>query len=115
MRRGADPCLLFILAHLEHASARLDLRPGAPSRYEGASECRIREGDREGVIPRVPEGVIAHPSAPQFSSSQTVICVCRWPRPSGGTPIRMRTGKRRSANMIISGGLPGIVFLVCSD
>jgi hypothetical protein len=31
--------------------------------------------------PRVPEGVMVHPSAPQFSSSQAVIWVCRWPRP----------------------------------
>ena len=29
--------------------------------------------------PRVPEGVIAQPSEPQFSSSQVVIWVCRWP------------------------------------
>ena len=35
----------------------------APPRYERASERRIREADREGVIPRVPKGVIAQPSA----------------------------------------------------
>jgi hypothetical protein len=31
-------------------------------------------------MPRVPDGVIAHPSAPQFSSSQAVMCVCRFAR-----------------------------------
>jgi hypothetical protein len=32
-----------------------------------------------------PEGVMAHPPAPQFSSSQAVMCVWHWPRPRGGT------------------------------
>lgn len=50
---------------------------------------------------------MVQPSGRQFSSSQAVICVCRWPRPCGGTPILMRTGKRRSAVVIISRGLPG--------
>jgi hypothetical protein len=50
----------------------------------------------------VPEGVIAQPSAPQFSSSQALIWVCRWLRPPGGTPILIRTGKRRSADVIMS-------------
>src|SRR3984893_8226641 len=63
---------------------------------------------------RVPYGVMAHPSAPQFSSSQAVIRACCRPRPSGGTAMRMRTGKRRSAPVISSRGLLGIVFLVCS-
>jgi hypothetical protein len=53
---------------------------------------------------RVPEGVIAQPSAPRFASSQGVICECRWPRAFGGTAILMRTGKRRSAKVIISRG-----------
>jgi hypothetical protein len=58
--------------------------------------------------PRIPDGVVAHPSAPQFSSSQAVIRAYRWPRPPGGTAILMRTGNRRSAIVIISRGLPGI-------
>src|SRR6516164_8416135 len=29
--------------------------------------------------PRVPEGVMAQPSAPQFSPSQAVIWACHWP------------------------------------
>jgi hypothetical protein len=32
----------------------------------------------------------------------------RWSRPPGGIPILMRTGKRRSAAVIISCALPGI-------
>src|SRR6516162_9733204 len=66
-------------------------------------------------MPRVPEGVMAHPSRPQFSSSQAVIRAYRWPRPSGATPTRMRTGKHCSATEIIPRGLPGIsTFLVRS-
>jgi len=58
---------------------------------------------------------MAHPSGLQFSSSQAVICVCRWPRPCGGMPILMRMGKRRSAVVINSRGLPGIsTFLICA-
>src|SRR5882757_10430660 len=33
--------------------------------------------------PRIPDGVMAHPSAPQFSSSQAVIWAWRWPKPPG--------------------------------
>src|SRR3984893_4339466 len=57
---------------------------------------------------------MAHPSAPQFSSSQAVIRACCRPGPSGGMAMRMRTGKRRSAPVISSRGLPGIMFLFCS-
>jgi hypothetical protein len=32
------------------------------------------------------------------------------PKPPGGTPILMRTGKRRSANVIMSRGLPAIPY-----
>ena len=45
---------------------------------------------------------MARPTGLQFSSSQAVICVCRWPRPCGGTPILIRTGRRRSAEVIMS-------------
>jgi hypothetical protein len=110
MRPRANPCLPFIVAHLEDASGCLRFTTDVPPRHERAGECRIREVDRDRVIstPRAPDGVIAHPSAPQFSSSQAVICVYRWPRPLGGTAILMRTGKRRSAAVIISPGLPGM-------
>jgi hypothetical protein len=47
---GPDPRRQLILAHLEHASGSLDLRPDASSRYEGARECRIREVNRDRVI-----------------------------------------------------------------
>lgn len=50
---------------------------------------------------------MAQPSAPQFSSSQAVRRMSCWPSPSGARPIRMRTGKRRSAAAIMSRGLPG--------
>ena len=58
-----------------------------------------------------PRGVIAQRYAPQFASSQAVIWVSRWPRPLGRTAILMRTRKRRSA-IVISRGLPGIMFLL---
>jgi hypothetical protein len=50
MRPGADPCLPFIVAHLEDAACRLDLGPDASPRYEGARECRITEVDRQGIV-----------------------------------------------------------------
>jgi len=65
----------LVVAHLEHAPGRLDLRPCAPPGDKGAGERGIREIDRNRVIqnPRVPEAVMAQPSAPQFSSSQAVM------------------------------------------
>jgi hypothetical protein len=66
--------------------------------------------------PRVPEGVIAQPSAPQLSSSQAVIWAWRRPSPPGGMAILTRTGNVRSAVVIISRGLPGIscsLFVLC--
>jgi len=36
MQPGADPCLRFIVAHLEDATYRLDLGPNAPPCDEGA-------------------------------------------------------------------------------
>jgi len=90
------------------------LRPSRPSsRRTNEQRTRSRASRRRNIerasfsTPRVPEGVMVQPSGRQFSSSQAVICVCRWPRPCGGTPILMRTGKRRSAVVIISRGLPG--------
>jgi hypothetical protein len=50
--------------------------------------------------PRVPEGALAHPTAPQFSSSQACIRLRRSPRPPAGTATRIRTGNRRSASRL---------------
>jgi hypothetical protein len=60
-----DPRLRLILLHLEHASGLLDFCSDAPPGHECAGERSISQLDREGVIstPRVPEGVIAQPSA----------------------------------------------------
>jgi hypothetical protein len=63
----------------------------------------------------VPEGVITQPLAPAFSSSHALIRSSRGPSPSGGTPIRTRTGKRRSASAIMNPELAAIgVFRFCS-
>jgi len=77
MQPGSDPRLRLILAHLKQASSRLDLSPDAPPRDKGVREGGVREVDRDGVIQHAarPEGVMAQPSEPQFSSSQAVICV----------------------------------------
>jgi hypothetical protein len=50
------------------------------------------------ATPRSPAGVIAHPSAPQFSSSQACISVSWAPNPPGGMPSLIRHGNRRSAS-----------------
>jgi hypothetical protein len=55
---------------------------------------------------------MAQPLAPQFSSNQAVICVCRWPSSPGGTAILMRTGKRCSAVVIISRGFPATTMFL---
>jgi len=55
--------------------------------------------------PRVPEEPVRRR---RNSHRKGVIWVCRWPRPLGGTPILIRTGKRRSADVIMSRGLPGM-------
>ena len=61
--------------HPKHAFRRLDLVTSTLSGDERARECGIGEVDRDGVVenPAHPGGVIAQPSAPQFSSSQAVI------------------------------------------
>jgi hypothetical protein len=71
MQPRPDPRCWVIIAHRH---SRLDPVTGAPPRYKRAGQCRIEEIDRSGVVgsPRVPECVIAQPSAPQFSSSQVV-------------------------------------------
>jgi hypothetical protein len=110
MQRRPDPRYWIIIAQLKHAASRLHPVPGAPPRYKRAGQRRIGEYIEAASLstPRVPDGVIAHPSAPQFSSSQAVIRAYRGPRPPGGMAILMRTGKRRSTIVIISHGLPGI-------
>jgi hypothetical protein len=47
-----------------------------------------------------PAGVIAQPSAPQFSSSQALMRLRRRPKPPGGTATITRTGKRRPASRL---------------
>jgi hypothetical protein len=77
MQPRPDPRLRRILAHLEHASRGLDLGPA----HQRATNALASVASPKYIewasfsTPRVPEGVIAHPSAPQFSSSQAVICV----------------------------------------
>jgi hypothetical protein len=68
---------------------------------------RGNRSTRRRSAPRIHDGVIAQPSAPQFSSSHAVMSECSWPNPPGETPILMRTGKRRSAVVIC--GCPGIL------
>jgi len=84
-----DPRHRLVLSHPERSFGGLDLVADAPARDKRAGERWIGEVDRDRIV-RVPEGVIAQPSAPQFSSSQAVICVYRWPRPFGGSVMGMR-------------------------
>jgi hypothetical protein len=69
------PWRRVVLSHLEHTPDRLHLGPYAPPGDECAGECGVHEIDRDRVIEDAahPEGVIAQPSDPQFSSSQAVI------------------------------------------
>ena len=110
MQPGSNPSLRLILAHLEHPTGRLDLSPDAPPGNKGSSERRISKVDREGVV--------QHPAGSRGRHSPTVrtavlvepIGHLRVPLPEtfGGMAILMRTGKRRSAKVIITRGLPGI-------
>ena len=73
----------LIIAYLERASFGLDLRPDAPPGDEGARGWHPRNRSRS--CHSEPGGCRrrAQPnqSAPQFPSSQAVICGCRWLRP----------------------------------
>ena len=63
------PRLRPILAHPEHASSVSTLAPTHHRGYERARERCIAEVNLDGVIqhrPRIPDGVIAHPSAPSW-------------------------------------------------
>ena len=75
MARRSDPLCRLVLSHLKHAPGSLDQTSGTPSGDKSARERGIGEVDRDGVIqnPRIPEGVIAQRSEPQFSSSHAVI------------------------------------------
>src|ERR1051326_7014635 len=85
-----------------------------PTRHQRATKAaaRVASGKYTATasltMPRNPEGVIAQQSAPQFSSSHAFMRSRLLPRPCGGTAIRMRTGKRRSASPIISFELAAI-------
>jgi len=117
MQPGPDALRRLIVANAEHAAFRLNPGCRAPAGDERARERSVDEIDRHSIVntPRIPDGVVAHPSVPQFSSSQAVISAWRRPKPPGGTAILMRTGKRRSAMVMISRGLPGIFkFPLCS-
>ena len=50
MQARPNPRRRLVLAHLEYATGRLDLGPGAPSGDEGSGKRRIREVDRDRVI-----------------------------------------------------------------
>src|SRR5262249_44753910 len=51
---------------------------------------------------RVPDGVMAHPSASQFSSSQAMICVCRCPRPLGHRDHLARIARHSGVPLLFS-------------
>jgi hypothetical protein len=57
---------------MEHATGRFDLGVGATRRDDGARERCVREVGHAALFstPRIPEGFIAQPSEPQFSSSK---------------------------------------------
>jgi hypothetical protein len=85
MQPGPDPRLRLILPNLKNPSGALDLCSDAPPGHKGARKRCIGEVDRKGVIqhPRIPEGVIADPPAPQFSSSQPITWPLRRIQPLG--------------------------------
>ncbi len=95
-------------------------RPGNPHttgrrRHSPGSDHRNKIDSASFNTLRVPEGVIDQRLAPAFSSSHALIWSSRGPSPSGGTPIRTRTGKRRSASAIMNLDLAGIgMFRLCS-
>jgi hypothetical protein len=68
MQSCSEPKQWFILPDLKHTTGRLDLVTGAPSGDESAREHRVDEIDGDGVVkhPRIPDGVMAQPSPPQF-------------------------------------------------
>jgi hypothetical protein len=108
----------LILADVKYAPGRLDFGPGAPASNKCARKRGIREIDRNGVVQHTAHSGGCHRPADGAAVliEPGVISVCRLPKPPGGTPILIRTGKRRSAIVTISRGLPGTsMFLVCSE
>src|ERR1700730_18821402 len=104
--RPGSRCRL-IVPHPEHAVSRLDLVTGAPPRDERARQRRFEEVDRRSVIEHP-----AHPRRRHGPSVSAPILIqpsgylgITLTKPPGGTPILMRTGKRRSANVIMSRGI----------
>jgi hypothetical protein len=81
---------------MEHAARGLDpaADTNAFARVTSAKEIETASPS----TPRIPDGVISHPSEPQFSSSQASIYGSRLSKPQGGTAILMRTAKRRGVD-----------------
>ena len=76
MRRRSNARRRLIVANPEHTAMRLSPGHSAPAGDERTREGDVEEIDRYGIIQHAARpGVIAQPSAPQFSSSQAVICV----------------------------------------
>jgi hypothetical protein len=100
----------LIRPYPKHALRRLDFVTGTPPRNEGACECSVEEIDRHRIV--------EHPAHPGRCHCPAIgAAILAEPRghfgmtlaePPGGTPILMRTGKRRSAKTITSRALPGI-------
>src|ERR1700741_1366500 len=104
MQPHPNPRRRLVLSHSEHTPGRLDLGPGAPARDEGTREHGIREVDRNSVIEHAADAGRGH--RPAIGGAVPIepggdLTVSR-PRPPGGTPILIRTGKRRSAAVIMS-------------
>jgi hypothetical protein len=104
VRPDCDPAHRLIIAHSERALVTSTSDPTHHRAHKSRSGCGIEEMDRDRVVEHAaqPRGVIAQPSAPQFSSSHLCISVSRVPSPPRGTPSLIRQGKRRSASAVIS-------------
>jgi hypothetical protein len=71
----SGPRRRLIRPYPEHALRRLDFVTGAPRTTKALASVASRKKIDTASLstPRIPDGVIAQPSAPQFSSSQAVI------------------------------------------
>src|SRR6516164_9782143 len=117
MKRCSYLANRLVLPYLEDAPRGLDLVTGAPAGDEGARWGGICEIDRKSVIqhaacagrrhrPTVSTTTLVEPYFDPVESGGS---------PSGGTPIRTRTGKRLSASAIMNPELAAIeVFHFCS-
>ena len=107
----------LVLAKPEAAFERFDPVPYAPTRDERIRERGVLEIDGQRVICQSAQAsrVMAQLPAPQFASSHAVIS-SSWRRaPFGGTPMRIRVGKRRSASMIMRRELAAMMFAISSE